>query len=147
MGMATETHGPVILLCDDSLAERTALARILRASGFDVQEAGDGEAAMVMLKHNEIHLVLLDLNMPEVDGFEVLSYLQEHRKALPVILMSGMPPDRIQNKIHSLPSPELPPLLIKPFNPDQLLDVIDMQLSGGFPDFHAAADSEAAQPQ
>jgi CheY-like chemotaxis protein len=122
-----------ILLCDDSLAERTALGRILRSSGYGVHEAGDGEAAIVLLKHNEIDLVLLDLNMPEVDGFEVLGYLQQHRKSLPVILLSGMSPDRIQPKIHSLPTQELPPLLMKPVDPDQLLDVMDMQLNGDLP--------------
>ena len=122
-----------VLLCDDSLAERTALARILRSSGYDVHEASDGEAAIVLLKHNEINLVLLDLNMPDVDGFEVLGYLQEHRKSLPVILLSGMPPDRIQPKIHLLPSQELPPLLMKPVDPDQLLDVMELQLNGELP--------------
>jgi CheY-like chemotaxis protein len=123
-------HRREVLVCDDSYAERTALGRLLRSSGYDVQEAGDGEAAIVLLKHREIHLVLLDLNMPQVDGFQVLSYLQEHRKSLPVILLSGMSPDKIQHKIHSLPSQELPPLLIKPVDPDQLLGVMEMQLNG-----------------
>ena len=128
-----DDHRREVLLCDDSLTERTALARILRSSGYDVHEAGDGEAAIVLLKHNEIDLVLLDLNMPEVDGFEVLGYLQEHRKSLPVILLSGMPPERIQPKINSLPSHELPPLLLKPVDPDQLLDVMELQLNGELP--------------
>src|ERR1700710_2185558 len=97
---AVDDHRREVLLCDDSLTERTALARILRSSGYDVHEAGDGEAAIVMLKHNQIGLVLLDLNMPEVDGFEVLGYMQEHRKSLPVILLSGMPPERIQPRIN-----------------------------------------------
>ena len=124
-----------VLVCDDSHSERTALARLLRDQDYEVHEASDGEAAIVMLKHRQIDLVLLDLNMPQVDGFEVLGYLQEHRPALPVILLSGMPPERIQHKIHKLPTQELPPLLIKPVDPGQLLSVMEMQLDGELPDW------------
>ena len=120
-----------LLLCDDSPVERLALAHFLRNSGYLVDEAGDGESAILHLKHRPVDLVLLDLHMPQVDGFEVLRYLQEHRRALPVVLLSGMPLHRIQTGIHGLPSHELPPLLIKPIDPDQLLGILDLQLSGG----------------
>src|SRR5687768_14177821 len=100
-----------ILLCDDSPVERLALAHFLRGSGYAVDEAADGEAALQHIKHRAVDLILLDLQMPDVDGFQVLSYLQEHRRALPVVLLSGMPLDRIQHKMHGLPTPELPPLL------------------------------------
>ena len=132
-----------VLVCDDSHTERTALARLLRDREYDVQEAGDGEAAIVLLKHRQIDLVLLDLNMPQVDGFEVLSYLQEHRKSLPVILLSGMPLERIQHRIHSLPTQELPPLLIKPVDPEQLLAVMELQLNGDLPDWNGASTSSS----
>jgi CheY-like chemotaxis protein len=136
-----------ILLCDDSPVERLALGHFLRGAGFQVDEAGDGDAAILQLKHREVDLVLLDLHMPEVDGFGVLSYIQEHRRSLPVILLSGMPLHRIQHKMHELPTPELPPLLIKPIDPDQLLSMIDLQLSGEMPEFDAApptADDSSA---
>src|SRR5947209_19828318 len=126
-------HQPRILLCDDSPMERLALAHILRSAGYSVDEAGDGDEAILQSKHRQIDLVLLDLHMPDVDGFEVLGYLQEHRRALPVILLSGMPLHKIQHKISRLPTPELPPLLIKPIDPDQLLGVLDMQLNGELP--------------
>src|SRR5687767_6094755 len=109
----TSSH-PRLLLCDDSPVERLALAHFLRRTGYNVDEAADGEAAILHVKHRSVDAVLLDLNMPDIDGFGVLTYLQEHRRALPVILMSGMPLDRIQHKIKHLPSPELPPLLLKP---------------------------------
>jgi CheY-like chemotaxis protein len=124
---------PRLLLCDDSTVERHALSHFLRSNGFIVDEAGDGDAALVHIKHKTVDLILLDLNMPGADGFEVLSYLQEHRRALPVILLSGMPLNQIQHKIHSLPTPELPPLLLKPIDPQQLLGLLDLQLSGQLP--------------
>jgi two-component system, NtrC family, sensor kinase len=135
---------PRVLLVDDSSAERVPLAHILRISGYAVDEVGDGDAAILHLKHRQVDAVLLDLHMPGVDGFEVLSYLQEHRRALPVVLLSGMPLDRIQHKIHSLPTPELPPLMIKPINPDQLLNVLELQLTGQLPP--AGAPAETTEP-
>jgi DNA-binding response OmpR family regulator len=129
----TASHQPRLLLCDDSPVERLALAHFLRRSGYAVDEAGDGEAAILHVKHRPVDAILLDLNMPDVDGFDVLTYLQEHRRALPVILLSGMPLDRIQNKIKALPQPELPPLLIKPIDPEQLLTILELQLSGQLP--------------
>jgi CheY-like chemotaxis protein len=122
-----------ILLVDDSPVERLALAHFLRGIGYAVDEAGDGEAAILHLKHRPVDLVLLDLQMPGVDGFVVLNYMAEHRRATPVILMSGMPPHKIQHRMHALNEPELPPLLIKPIDPDQLLGVVELQLSGQLP--------------
>lgn len=124
---------PRILLCDDSPVERLALAHFLRGQGYTVDEAADGEAAIQHLKHRAIDLMLLDLQMPEKDGFAVLRYVQTHRRALPVVLLSGMPLDQIQHKMHNLPEPELPPLLLKPVDPEQLLDLMELQLSGQLP--------------
>jgi len=122
-----------ILLCDDSPVERLALAHFLRHHDFEVDEAEDGEAAIQHLKHREVDLILLDLQMPVVDGFDVLCYIQEHRRSLPVILLSGMPVDAIQHKMHVLPTQELPPLMLKPVDPEQLLSIVDLQLSGQLP--------------
>lgn len=122
-----------ILLCDDSPVERLALGHFLRRAGYEVDEAGDGDATLHHLKNRQIDLLLLDLNMPQRDGFAVLSYVQEHRRSLPVILLSGMSPDEIQHKMHGLKSQELPPLFIKPIDPDRLLEVIDMHLAGELP--------------
>ncbi|HXE54994.1 MAG TPA: response regulator [Tepidisphaeraceae bacterium] len=122
-----------LLLVDDSPVERLALAHFLRHMGYMVDEAGDGDAAILHLKHRPVDLVLLDLQMPGMDGFAVLNYMNEHRRATPVILMSGMPPQKIQHRMHALHEPELPPLLIKPIDPDQLLGVVELQLSGQLP--------------
>lgn len=133
--MLEETSSPLarLLLVDDSPVERLALAHYLRNAGYAVDEAGDGDAAILHIKHRPVDLVLLDLQMPEIDGFGVLRYLQEHRRALPVILLSGMAADKIQHKMHVLREPELPPLMIKPVDPERLLDVLELQLSGQLP--------------
>src|SRR2546421_12568084 len=127
-----------LLLCDDSPVERMALAHLLRREGYEVDEAADGESALHHLKYRPIDLLLLDLNLPELDGFGVLAYLQKHRPGLPVVLLSGMPLDQIQHRRHRLPQRELPPLFIKPIELDPLLQVVEMQLSGELPDWQAS---------
>src|SRR6476646_810652 len=89
---------PRLLLCDDSPVERLALAHYLRSSGFAVDEAGDGSTALQILKNRNFDLLLLELQMPGLSGFDVLNYVHEHRRALPVILLSGMPPDEIREQ-------------------------------------------------
>ena len=59
----TASNQPRLLLCDDSPVERLALAHFLRRSGYTVDEAGDGEAAILHIKHRPVDGVLLDLNM------------------------------------------------------------------------------------
>lgn len=133
-------HASRLLLCDDSPVERMALGHYLRSAGYNVDEAGDGQSALLHLQHRPVDLLLLDLHMPDVDGFDVLSYLQKHRPGLPVILLSGMPVNQIQHKMHELPHRELPPLLIKPVDPEQVLEIVEMQLAGEMPDLDAADD-------
>src|SRR6478735_10432045 len=129
-----------VLLCDDSPVERLALGHYLRRAGYQVDEAADGSAALLHLKNRQVDIILLDLHMPECDGFGVLSYIQEHRRSLPVILLSGMNPDDIQHRMHNLKSHELPPLFIKPIDPQSLLDVMELQLAGQMPTFEDAPD-------
>jgi CheY-like chemotaxis protein len=123
-----------LLVVDDAVVERLALSHYLRKNGFEVIEAEDGNSAVLHLKNTQVDLLLLDLNMPQGDGFTVLSYIQDHRRSLPVILLSGMPVNEIQHKMHRLREQELPPLLLKPVDPDQLMQVVELQLSGGLPD-------------
>ena len=125
---------PQLLVADDSPAQRHALCSFLRKCGYDVAEAGDGNSVVRHLKECAVDLLLLDLNMPQGDGFEVLTYLQTHRRALPVILLSGMALDQIQHRMHRLPEKQLPVLLLKPVDPQQLLQLVELQLSGEMPE-------------
>jgi DNA-binding response OmpR family regulator len=122
-----------LLICDDSPIERLALAHFLRNNDFSIDESADAESAVQLLQLRPIDLLILDLQMPGKDGFHVLAYLQKHRPGLPVILLSGMPIEEIQDRVHFLPSRELPPLLIKPVDPGQLLELIDLELAGELP--------------
>src|SRR5581483_6440320 len=119
-----------VLICDDSPDQRDVLSEFLRLNGYQVETAEDGRRSLELIKDREFNAVLLDLNMPDVDGFDVLSYLQEHRRGLSVILISAMPLEMIQRQIRRLPKHELPPLLLKPINLDHLLALLQMELRG-----------------
>jgi DNA-binding response OmpR family regulator len=126
-----------LLVCDDSPLERLALSHFLRMHEFAVDEVADGESTVQLLQLRPVDLLILDLQMPGKDGFYVLTYVQKHRPGLPVILLSGMPIEDIEDKIHLLPSRELPPLLLKPVDAIQLLELIDLELSGELPQMPA----------
>ena len=122
-------------MCDDSPIESLAVAHYLRGSGYSVEVSMDAESTVEFLQHRPIDLLILDLQMPGKDGFYVLKYLQKNRPGLPVILLSGMPIDEIQEHIRQLPSRQLPPLLLKPVDPIQLLELIAVDLAGELPAF------------
>jgi two-component system aerobic respiration control sensor histidine kinase ArcB len=124
-----------LLVCDDSPVESLAVAHFLRGNGYTVEVSMDAESTIELLQLRPFDLLILDLQMPGKDGFYVLTYLQKHRPGLPVILLSGMPIDEIQVHIRQLPSRQLPPLLLKPVDPIQLLDLIAVDLADELPAF------------
>ena len=79
-----------ILVVDDEDALRILLKEELTLHGFNVSEAGDGEAAMDLLSQNYFDLVILDIRMPGMDGIEVLKNIQEKKLAKKVIMLTGV---------------------------------------------------------
>jgi two-component system, NtrC family, nitrogen regulation response regulator NtrX len=79
-----------ILIVDDVEAMRRQYAYDLeRLGGYDIEEATGGAEALVVLKDQPFDLVLLDLEMPAVDGFEVLRTIRHQGLAIPVIVYTG----------------------------------------------------------
>jgi chemotaxis protein histidine kinase CheA/CheY-like chemotaxis protein len=81
---------PPALVVDDSLSVRRVATRHLRALGFDVDEATDGEQALARLRDRTYRLILTDLEMPRMDGFELLEELRRSGtlKATSVVMSS-----------------------------------------------------------
>ncbi|WP_285899834.1 response regulator transcription factor [Frankia sp. R82] len=85
---AATTRGASLLVAEDDEASRVALARSLERFGYRVLEAADGEAALRLFQTTEIDLVVLDVAMPRMDGFAVLSRLRQTSE-VPVIMLTG----------------------------------------------------------
>ena len=78
------------LVVDDEPHVRVFLKLLLRELGIEVcGEAGDGARALELINEVQPELVLLDLNMPQLGGLEVLRQIQEERPDLPVIVVSS----------------------------------------------------------
>ena len=78
-----------ILVVDDEDALRTVLSSELESEGYIVATAGDGDEAISILQGKSFDLVLLDIKMPRVDGFEVLRFIKERYPATKVIMLTG----------------------------------------------------------
>jgi len=82
-----------ILIVDDSAAIRKILQRVLHQTGIaigTIHEAGDGQEALAVLESNTVDLVLTDINMPKMDGIQLLAAVRSSSRwgALPVLMVT-----------------------------------------------------------
>ena len=113
-----------ILICDDERDIVSALKIYLSNDEYELYEAYDGKQALDVIDNNEIHLVLLDIMMPEMDGIQVLMKMRE-TKNIPVIFLSAKSEDT--DKILGL-NLGADDYVTKPFNPVELLARVKSQL-------------------
>jgi adenylate cyclase len=111
---------PAILVVDDDESNRYTISQRLRRENFtDITEAVNGRAALTILRERAFDLVLLDIMMPEMDGYEVLSHIKSDMtlRDIPVIMISAL--DAIDSVVRCI---ELgaEDYLPKPFNPTLL---------------------------
>ena len=88
---ASPDNRGLVLVVDDEPINCAVMCRLLKAEGFDTIEAGNGIEALEAVEANELTLVLLDIAMPGMDGFEVLKTLREQHSQLdlPVIMVTA----------------------------------------------------------
>ena len=78
-----------ILVVDDEEALRTVLSAELEGEGYLVSTAGDGDEAIKLIGSQAFNLILLDIKMPNVDGFEVLKFVKQKQPSTKVIMLTG----------------------------------------------------------
>ena len=113
-----------ILVCDDEKDIVSALRIYLTAEGYRVFEAGTGAEALEVIDREDIHLALLDVMMPGMDGITALNRLREHHN-LPVILLTAKSEDT--DKVLGL-NVGADDYVTKPFNPVEVLARVKSQL-------------------
>ena len=113
--------GPTVLIVDDDEGLRAYVRANLELDGYNVREAGSAEEGLAVLEEESPDLVLLDVMMPEVDGWEMLRRVQERHGvgAIPVVMFSGKVDERSMSEATSRGAQGF---VWKPFNPQQLID-------------------------
>jgi excisionase family DNA binding protein len=113
--------GPTVLIVDDDEKLREYVRVNLEMEGYTVREAGSAEEGLRVLEETTPNLVLLDVMMPEVDGWEMLQRVQERHGlgAIPVIMFSGKVDEQAVDEAASRGAQGF---IGKPFNPQELID-------------------------
>lgn len=116
-----------ILLVDDSAMIRTHLKLLLEPRSFDIYEAINGKDALEIFKKEEIDLVLLDMELPDIHGLKVLEKIKASKKhKIPVIVLSGSEDSEVVRSTYKLGVAEF---IHKPYVPEELLIKVDQWLN------------------
>ena len=107
----------LVLLVDDKAADRLFMRAILEETGYEVQEASNGAEAIAMAAEKHYAVILMDIKMPDMDGFTALDRIRQFDPQAKAIFISGYTLD--DSVIASLRA-----ALPKPVDPDQLLELM-----------------------
>jgi DNA-binding response OmpR family regulator len=114
-----------VMVVDDDVTVREVVVTYLRAAGYDVGEAADGEAALADLREERADLVVLDLMLPGIDGLEVCRRVRAKGDDVPVIMLTalGSETDRVIGLERGADD-----YVTKPFSPRELVLRVDSVL-------------------
>lgn len=113
-----------ILVCDDDKEIVNAIEIYLEKEGYKIYKANNGKEVLNIINKEEIHLVILDIMMPELDGISVAENIRED-KAIPIIMLSAKSED--YDKIKGL-NVGADDYITKPFNPMELIARVNSQM-------------------
>lgn len=113
-----------ILVVDDEKEIRDLITIYLKNEGYEVVQASDGEEGLLLLKQHKVHLIVLDIMMPHVDGIQMCRKVREIAE-MPIIMLSAKTQD--MDKIVGL-TMGADDYVTKPFNPLELIARIKSQL-------------------
>lgn len=113
-----------VLVTDDDQDIRDGIEIYLKNEGYNVLKAADGLEALEILSENEVHLIILDIMMPKMDGITATFKIREERN-IPIIMLSAKAED--SDKIHGL-SVGADDYVTKPFHPMELVARVKSQM-------------------
>lgn len=106
-----------ILIVDDEPLIRDALAFKLTKDGYDVDTAEDGEKAIQKIESEEYHIIISDIMMPFISGFELVKILKERGTDAPVLMLTSLNSETAVLKAFDLGADDF---MTKPFSPNEL---------------------------
>jgi excisionase family DNA binding protein len=118
-GPGGKTGGPLVLVVDDDARLREFMRVNLEMEGYTVREASSAEEALGSIEDQAPELVLLDVVMPGIDGWEMLQRMQERYGSIPVIMFSGQVD---ANSASDAEQRGARGFVGKPFDPQQLIE-------------------------
>ena len=114
-----------VLVIDDEEHVRKTVNLVLKQDGFEVVEAADGEEAIAAIESfpagSSIQVIICDINLPKVNGYDVISFIRGKLPSVPIIVLTGYPD--VQGAA-SLFSQGIVDYLIKPGRRDTLLEAV-----------------------
>ncbi|MFN7902592.1 MAG: response regulator [Holosporales bacterium] len=112
-----------ILTVDDSKTMREMVSFTLKAAGYDILEAEDGKVALSVLDGKKIDAIIADLNMPNMNGFELIKALREQPtyRFTPILMLTteGDTSKKEEGKAAGATG-----WIVKPFDPEKLVEVV-----------------------
>lgn len=115
-----------ILIVDDDVHILELLQRHLQSWNYHVFKAISVKEAVTILKDTQVDLLITDLKMPEVDGFELIKFMSEHYPKMPKLVITGYP--SVQDSLAAINSGVID-YLTKPFTKDELKSALDKALA------------------
>ena len=113
--------GKLIMIVDDSASLRQVVGIALKGAGYDVIEACDGKDALSKLTGQKVHLIVSDVNMPNMDGFEFVRTARGQDFGAPIIMVTTEgSEDRVRDALES----GVQGYVVKPFTADDLKEAL-----------------------
>lgn len=123
-GIGNDSPAHVVLVVDDSLSVRRVVSRTIERHGWVAILARDGVEALELLEQGQADIVLTDIEMPRMDGFDLISAIRSRStfEELPIVVLTSRSGDKHRERALSLGANEY---LVKPFQEQELVDVVE----------------------
>lgn len=118
---ATEVIEKRILIVDDNKINRVVTKRILQGKGYECEVAEDGIEALDILRTNSFDLILMDINMPNLDGVETTKHIRKIDKRTPIIALTAVEEAQIKDRIQEAGMNDF---IIKPYDMAEFHQII-----------------------
>jgi two-component system chemotaxis response regulator CheY len=111
------------MIVDDSLAIRQLVSVVLKSAGYEVIDASDGQEALNKLSTHKVHLIISDVNMPNLDGIGLVKAIKQlpNYKFVPIIMLTT---ESQESKKQQGQAAGAKAWIVKPFKPDQMLGAV-----------------------